>query len=194
MEGSERSGNSGRSETSSFGKACQPQLQATSLTESIVQGLMDFPRGSDGEVHQTFQRAATSDLTPDQGQRPQASNPQVLPPPSILVTQPSAYYAHIVRHLRMVPQISILPTLLRRPFATERPSPSSRRIRQHPSTQPATYESNTGHPTTTTPRRLNWPTCPSAQSITYISLTHTLPSSPRRHGPRLSWRSTWLLR
>lgn len=37
---------------------------------------MDFPRGSDGEVQQTFQRAATSDLTPDQGQRPQASNPQ----------------------------------------------------------------------------------------------------------------------
>ena len=51
--------------------------QITSLTEIHVQGLMDFPRGSDGEVQQTFQRAATSDLTPDQGQRPQASNPQV---------------------------------------------------------------------------------------------------------------------
>ncbi|CAD6591203.1 MAG: hypothetical protein ASARMPREDX12_005028 [Alectoria sarmentosa] len=56
MEGSDRSGNSGRSEVSSF-------------------GLMDFPRGSDGEVQQTFQRA-TSDVTPDQGQRPQANNPQ----------------------------------------------------------------------------------------------------------------------
>ena len=38
---------------------------------------MEFPRGSDGEVQQTFQRA-TSDLTPDQGPRPQANNPQVL--------------------------------------------------------------------------------------------------------------------
>ncbi|KAL9125216.1 MAG: hypothetical protein Q9175_008119, partial [Cornicularia normoerica] len=36
---------------------------------------MDFPRGSDGEVQQTFRRAS-SDISPDQGQRPQANNPQ----------------------------------------------------------------------------------------------------------------------
>ncbi len=39
---------------------------------------MDFPRSSDGEGQHTFQRAS-SDISPDQGQRAQANNPQVRP-------------------------------------------------------------------------------------------------------------------
>ena len=142
---------------------------------------MDFPRGSDGEVHQTFQRA-TSDLTPDQGQRPQANNPQVL---FILHLCRELYAdnAHIVRHLRLVPQIPILPTILRRPCTTKRPSPSSRRICQHPSTQSATFEPYTRRPATTTSRYHNEPTLTSITSITRISLPHPIPSSPGRDGP-----------
>lgn len=106
----------------------------------------------------------------------------------------SAYCGHIVRHLRLVPQIPILPTILRQTCATKRPSLSCRRIRQHPSTYSTTFEPHTRRPTTTTPRWPIWPTRPSITPIVRISLPHTIPSSPRRDGPRLSWRSPRFLR
>lgn len=139
---------------------------------------MDFTRGPDGEVLQTFQRAS-SDITPEHGQRPQSNNPQVLftlhPDPHL-----SAYNLHLVRHLRLVPQISILPTILCRSCTAKRPSPSGRRLREHTSTHAKTLQSCTGRSTQTVPWRSNWPTRPSATSIICINISHNIPASPGR--------------